>query len=94
MTVVVDFTAHRARHRAPRPIARGSVLDQLEAMDDAIEIAQDQMTAGRREVDVYADLWRAGVGWALANLGDTAASDEQARAALAALDRLHPNGSA
>lgn len=101
MTVLLEFpgthAARPARHRAHTPTPCGAILDQLAAMDDAVEIAQDQLADGSlRQVDVLADVFRAGLAWAAANLTDTPVHDAQTTAALDALDHITrlPDGAA
>lgn len=92
MSVVLEFpTGHRHTSTAPR----GAILEQLEAMDDAVEIGLDQLAAGRRPTDVLADIWRAAAAWATQALNDTPEHDQQAVSALDALDHLpHLDGAA
>lgn len=94
MSVVVDINTRRAPgHAAARP-PRPDMLDQLAAMGDATEIAEEQLAAGRRPVDVYADLFRAGLTYAAAHLDEPGHADPQVQRALALLDQPRPGGGA
>lgn len=94
MSVVVDINTRRAPGHAAHRLPRPHMLDQLAAMGDATEIAEEQLAAGRRPVDVYADLFRAGFAYAVTRLTEPPRHDPDAQRALAILDHPRPGGGA
>lgn len=80
MSIVLDFP------QRPTPVERGPILARLCAMDDTVEIALEQLAAGRRPADVIADAFRAGTAYATRE--HTGHDDPQAATALDAIDEL------